>query len=304
MTHNLIRLASPESNVCRIYLSWYKCAQLPSTIFPIITTIKHPTTMAEARRVVIDLIDGEENEDVNVNDEQPRHTFTSEDKANLSRFHGFLCPFTLDAFEDPVVARDGRTYSRGPLGRWLSTSDTSPITREVIAHDGVYRNIALQTAMEEVARNMKNSDEMEKKTKKATELMRSMLDAEIAKVKKLENDMTNMAETIQTMKKEHDNNDLKWELVVDHVKKKSEMEKATLVKEYQTKLDMGHAGWEKAVADNKKILKEKEAIEKKLATTKNDLKTKRDSMEAIAGMLKDELEKAPTNRKSNKKVRR
>ena len=65
-----------------------------------------------------------------------------------------------------------------------------------------------------------------------------------------------------------------------------------------------HAGWVKAMTDNSKILKEKQAIQKKLVTTKNDLKKKREKMDVIAGMLKDELEKAPTNRKSNKKVRR
>lgn len=247
--------------------------------------------MAEAREV-IDLIHGEENEDVNVNDQQPRHTWTSEEKANLSHFEGFKCPFTMDILEDPVVASDGRTYSSSPLKQWLNANGTSPITRAYIANNAVYRNIALQDAMEEVARNMKNSDDMEKKMKKSNELMRTMLDTERDKVQKLENAMANMAETIQTMKKERENIDLKWGLVVEETNKKSEMEKATLVKEYQTKLDMEHA----------KV----EAIQKNLTTTKNDLKTKRDRMEAIAGMLKDELEKdkAPTNRKWNKKLRR
>jgi hypothetical protein len=167
--------------------------------------------------------------------------------------------------------------------------------------------------MEEVAQNsveterrFRNSDEMEKRMKKAMELMSTMLDTETAKVKKLENDMANMAEIIQTMTKERDNNDLKWALVVDETKKKSEMEKATLVREYQTSLDMEHAGWVKAMTDNSKILKEKQAIQKKLVTTKNDLTKKREKMDLIAGMLKHELENkmATTNPKSNKKAKR
>ena len=268
--------------------------------------------MAEAR-VVIDLIHGEESEDVNMNDQQPRHMWTSEEKASLSHVRAFLCPITMDVLQDPVVAKDGHTYSSAPLKQWLSTKDTSPITREYLANDAVHRNIALKAAMEEVAQNsveterrLKNSDDMEKKMNKANELMSTMLDAETAKVKKLEDEMANMAEIIQTMTKERDNNDLKWKLVVDETKKKSEMEKAALVEEYQTRLDMEHSMYLKAVTDNSKLLKEKRAIQKKLVTTKNDLKKKRESMDLIAGMLNHELENemATTNPKSNKKAKR
>lgn len=262
--------------------------------------------MAEAR-VVIDLIHGEENEDVNRNAHQPRPTFTSEEKVLLSRIHAFHCPIMMDLIVDPVVTKDGQTYGHGALTRWTSASNTNPMTREVMANDALYRNIALQNAMEEVARNMveterrlKTSDDMEKKMTKAMQLMRTMLDAETAKVKKLENDMAKLA---QTMTNERENNDVKWALLVDETKKKSEMEKATLISEYQTQLDREQAGFEKAVAENRKIVNEKKVIQKKLQMAKNDLKMKHERMEAIAEMLKHDLEKEPTNRKSNKKAR-
>ena len=58
--------------------------------------------------------------------------------------------------------------------------------------------------------------------------------------------------------------------------------------------------------DNSKILKEKQAIQKNLVTTKNDLKKKGEKMDIIVGMLKDELENemATTNPKSNKRAKR
>ena len=57
------------------------------------------------------------------------------------------------------------------------------------------------------------------------------------------------------------------------------------------------------MTDNSKILREKQAIQKKLLKTKNDLKEKQEKMDSIAGMLKHVLE-AMTNPKSNKKAKR
>ena len=60
------------------------------------------------------------------------------------------------------------------------------------------------------------------------------------------------------------------------------------------------------MTDNSKILREKQAIQKKLLKTKNDLKEKQEKMDSIAGMLKHVLENemATTNPKSNKKAKR
>ena len=254
--------------------------------------------------MVIDLIHGEESEEANMTGHQPRHTWTSEEKANLSNFQAFLCPIMMEPLQDPVVAKDGQTYSSAALKQWLSANGTSPTTREYIANDAVFRNFALQTAMEEVAlysteteKKLTKCNEKEKTMTMAMDLMRTMLVSETAKVNKLEN-------KIQMMTKERDN---------------SKMEKATLVKEYemkldnkemevkenQTKLDMEHAGWTKAVKENSKLLKEKNAIKKKLASTMKALKNKREKMDEIVRMLQDEHENdmTTTNPKASKKAK-
>lgn len=246
-----------------------------------------------------------------MNGHQPRHTWTSEDNANLSHFPAFLCPIMMEPLQDPVVAKDGHTYSSAALKQWLSANGTSPTTREYIANDAVFRNFALQTAMEEVAlysteteKKLTKCNEKEKTMTMAMDLMRTMLVSETAKVNKLEKDMANMAKKIETMTKERDN---------------SKMEKATLVKEYemkldnkemevkenQTKLDMEHAGWTKAVKENSKLLKEKNAIKKKLASTMKALKNKREKMDEIVRMLQDEHENdmTTTNPKASKKAK-
>eukprot|EP01138_Halocafeteria_seosinensis_P000822 gb/GECG01000843.1/.p1 GENE.gb/GECG01000843.1/~~gb/GECG01000843.1/.p1 ORF type:complete len:434 (+),score=45.97 gb/GECG01000843.1/:1-1302(+) len=42
----------------------------------------------------------------------------------------FCCPITCCIMEDPVVAKDGYTYERSAIQRWLVESDNSPQTRE------------------------------------------------------------------------------------------------------------------------------------------------------------------------------
>ena len=39
-----------------------------------------------------------------------------------------ICPITLDAFRDPVVAADGHSYERVNIERWFRESSTSPAT--------------------------------------------------------------------------------------------------------------------------------------------------------------------------------
>jgi hypothetical protein len=43
-----------------------------------------------------------------------------------------VCPITQEIMFDPVVASDGRTYERNAIYTWLSTKNTSPMTKEPI----------------------------------------------------------------------------------------------------------------------------------------------------------------------------
>lgn len=42
----------------------------------------------------------------------------------------FVCPITLERFQDPVVASDGFTYERSAIVAWIAKDGTSPQTRE------------------------------------------------------------------------------------------------------------------------------------------------------------------------------
>ena len=61
----------------------------------------------------------------------------------------FICPVTLDAFDDPVVARDGHTYSRDAIERHFTLRQTSPMTNERLESTQLLANHTLRKAIEE-----------------------------------------------------------------------------------------------------------------------------------------------------------
>lgn len=56
----------------------------------------------------------------------------------------FICPITRNIINDPVVCQDGYSYERDAIVDWLQTNDTSPVTRETVAHKQLYPNNALK----------------------------------------------------------------------------------------------------------------------------------------------------------------
>ena len=61
----------------------------------------------------------------------------------------FTCPLTLDAFDDPVVARDGHTYSRAAIELHFTLRQTSPLTNERLESTQLLPNHTLRNAIEE-----------------------------------------------------------------------------------------------------------------------------------------------------------
>jgi len=44
----------------------------------------------------------------------------------------FLCPITYDLLSDPVIAADGNTYERAAIEKWISKTQTSPLSGETL----------------------------------------------------------------------------------------------------------------------------------------------------------------------------
>lgn len=60
----------------------------------------------------------------------------------------FMCPITLDWFDDPVVVASGNSYSRHSIEEHLALSPLDPLTRMDISNKPVYANHALRSAVE------------------------------------------------------------------------------------------------------------------------------------------------------------
>mmetsp|Transcript_14539 Transcript_14539/g.40104 ORF Transcript_14539/g.40104 Transcript_14539/m.40104 type:complete len:195 (+) Transcript_14539:267-851(+) len=58
------------------------------------------------------------------------------------------CPITGEPMVEPVVAPDGHTYEKVAIRRWLTTSDKSPLTGSVLAHNNLVPNYGLISSVE------------------------------------------------------------------------------------------------------------------------------------------------------------
>lgn len=60
----------------------------------------------------------------------------------------FICPLTLQLFQQPVVAADGHTYEASSISKWLETSRMSPVCGTQLLHTRLAPNYALRSLME------------------------------------------------------------------------------------------------------------------------------------------------------------
>jgi hypothetical protein len=64
--------------------------------------------------------------------------------------HAIICPITQENFVDPVVAKDGFTYERHAITKWLKTKKSSPITRERMTHRTLIPNKNLKHVIKDL----------------------------------------------------------------------------------------------------------------------------------------------------------
>ncbi len=60
----------------------------------------------------------------------------------------YMCPITLDWFQDPVIVASGASYSRHAIEEHLVDSHLDPLTRKDLTGHPAYDNIALRDAVE------------------------------------------------------------------------------------------------------------------------------------------------------------
>ena len=64
-----------------------------------------------------------------------------------------VCPITLSAFVDPVIAQDGHTYERAAICKWLDAKRTSPCTGEPMP-GGLISNFTVRRAVDALSEDL------------------------------------------------------------------------------------------------------------------------------------------------------
>jgi hypothetical protein len=59
----------------------------------------------------------------------------------------FICPLTHEPFREPVITKDGHTYEKSSISKWLETHNTSPLTGAPLADKSLIPNLALRNAV-------------------------------------------------------------------------------------------------------------------------------------------------------------
>jgi len=54
-----------------------------------------------------------------------------------------ICPITQEVMKEPVIDREGNTYEKSAILEWLKSTNTSPITRNIISAFELVPNRAL-----------------------------------------------------------------------------------------------------------------------------------------------------------------
>ena len=60
----------------------------------------------------------------------------------------FYCPITGELMKDPVTDQEGHTYERSAIMKWLSKSNTSPLTRKPLIEKDLYTNIPFKKTID------------------------------------------------------------------------------------------------------------------------------------------------------------
>ena len=68
---------------------------------------------------------------------------------------GFYCPITGELMKEPVLGKDGHSYEKTEILRWLSQNSTSPITREPMREEDMVDNLPLKRSIDEIRDRLK-----------------------------------------------------------------------------------------------------------------------------------------------------
>ena len=80
----------------------------------------------------------------------------------------FYCPISGELMMNPVIGKDGHSYEKTEILRWLSKKKTSPMTREPLQESDLTDNLTLKRAIDSI-RDKLNQDQLKIKSRIVSE---------------------------------------------------------------------------------------------------------------------------------------
>ena len=80
----------------------------------------------------------------------------------------FYCPISGELMINPVIGKDGHSYEKTEILRWLSQKKTSPMTREPLQENDLTDNLTLKRAIDSI-RDKLNQDQLKIKSRIVSE---------------------------------------------------------------------------------------------------------------------------------------
>jgi len=74
---------------------------------------------------------------------------------NVNGNDNFICPITLELYQDPIITRCGHTFEHLPLISWLSQDPTCPSCRKDVNEDDLSPNISLRNVIQKLGNKPK-----------------------------------------------------------------------------------------------------------------------------------------------------
>ena len=61
----------------------------------------------------------------------------------------YYCPITFELMNNPMIDKEGNTYDRRAIKKWIKSNHDSPLTRSPLRYDELYPNLALKELLDE-----------------------------------------------------------------------------------------------------------------------------------------------------------
>ena len=88
----------------------------------------------------------------------------------------FYCPISGDLMNNPVSDREGHSYEKGEILRWLQKSKTSPMTRSYLDESHLVENDSLKRSIDEIKGQL-NADQMKIKSRIVSDALKPFTDS-------------------------------------------------------------------------------------------------------------------------------